>query len=88
MKRSDGFNIIQKSLAPVSGTPIVEVCGKHRVLLENHCGLDSYECDRICVKVKFGQICIHGRNLKIVKLCRERIVINGMIAGVDLLGCD
>lgn len=73
---------------PIPGLPLIELAGDRRVLIENHCGVTQYSPDRICVKVKFGQICISGEHLELAKMCKGQLVICGRILGVELLrGC-
>ena len=54
--------------APIPGLPLIEIAGDTRVLMENHCGVTEYGRERICVKVKFGQVCICGQRLNLAKM--------------------
>ena len=76
MERSTASNEL------LSTTPIVEICDKERVLIENHHGIIQYGNEDICVKVRFGGICVTGKNLKLNRMSRTKLVITGKINGV------
>lgn len=65
--------------------PVVEIAGNSRVLVENHCGIHSYQTASICVKVKTGGVQVQGTDLRIQYMTRYRLVITGKIASVALL---
>jgi sporulation protein YqfC len=74
--------------APIPGLPLIELTGDARVLMENHCGVTEYGKERICVKVKFGQVCISGQELNLAKMTKNQLVICGRIQSVELFrGC-
>ena len=74
--------------APIPGLPLIELVGDTRVLMENHCGVTEYGKERICVKVKFGQVCISGQDLNLAKMTRSQLVICGKIQSVEVYrGC-
>lgn len=74
--------------APIPGLPLIELAGDARVLMENHCGVTEYGKERICVKVKFGQVCICGQGLRIAKMTKSQLIICGKIQSVELYrGC-
>ena len=64
--------------------PIIEISGEHRVLIENHQGVAAYGKEQILVNVKFGIICICGRNLEILRMTKEQVVIHGSIDSVNI----
>ena len=68
----------------IPGVPVVEICGRYRVLIENHCGIIGYEACEIQVKVKSGSIHVCGENLKLTRMCKGKLVITGKIYGVNL----
>ena len=72
--------------AALPGLSLVEICGSKRVLIENHRGIVSYECNEIRVNVKDGHICVAGEGLMISKMSKERLVIVGKIHCVKLQG--
>lgn len=90
MKQSEG--LFEKIMAaadlqgePLPKTPLLELNGERRVLLENHFGVTQYSSQEICVKVSYGLICISGSELELACMSRERLVIIGSIDGVRLL---
>ena len=66
------------------GQSIVELTGDIRVLIEHHRGVSQYSRERICVKVKWGTVCISGRELELTHMRREQLVIRGRIDAVSL----
>ena len=74
--------------APIPGLPLIELAGDVRVLIENHCGVTEYGDERICVKVKFGQVCICGQGLRLAKMTKSQLIICGRIQTVEMYrGC-
>lgn len=67
------------------GMPLVEIAGEKRVLIENHKGVTEYDADRICIRVKFGQICVCGGNLTLAQMTGACLVICGRIDSITLL---
>lgn len=70
---------------PILRTPLLELSGERRVLIENHFGVTQYSKQEICIKVNFGCICISGSDLELACMSRERLVITGCIHGIQLL---
>lgn len=64
--------------------PIVELAGDHRVLIENHLSVIGYTSQCVCVKVKYGCVCINGSGLTIAKLSKDQLVIIGDIGSIQL----
>ncbi len=74
---------------PLPGLPLVEIAGHRRVLVENHRGIVEYGSQAICVKVKFGQICIRGTSLELARMTKGQLIISGCIESVHLIrGCS
>lgn len=69
---------------PMPGVPLAEIAGDRQVLIENHGGVTEYGNERICVRVKFGQLCICGAHLELVRMTKEQLVIFGRIDSVTL----
>ena len=67
-------------------TPIVEICGKARVLVENHLGIIGYCDNEIQIKVQYGCICVCGNYLKLSRMSKTKLVITGRISGITLQG--
>jgi len=66
--------------------PVAELCGRNRLLIENHLGVLAYGTEEIRIKVNFGFIQVTGTDLKLMELCREQLVIMGRIDGLELWG--
>lgn len=69
---------------PIPGQTIVEISGFHRVLIENHSGVDQYEPGCIVVRGKSGDIHVCGQDLEVSRISKESIVIKGYILQVSL----
>ena len=67
-------------------SPIVELVGQNRVLIENHQGVLGYSLEEICVKADFGTIRICGCDLRIMQLSKEQLVICGHIDTLQMFG--
>lgn len=80
-KLVDGMDLSDEILP---GVPIVEIAGDDRVLIEKHEGVKEYSCEKICVKVKYGIVCVWGFGLNLSKMTQERLVISGQIDCVQL----
>ena len=66
------------------GVPIVELAGDHRVLIENHRGVVEYGTESICVKVKYGLLCVRGSDMELAKMTKDQLVIAGKIETVTI----
>lgn len=77
---TDGLNLTGE----VNLDSVVEVAGDRRVLIEHHCGVQTYQRDCICVKVKFGAVMICGCGMEIARMTKEQLVICGRIDSVTL----
>ena len=66
------------------GTPIVEICGNKRVLIENHKGVTAYGESKVCVKVSYGVVCVHGTGLCLAQMTKHQLVITGCIDDLAL----
>lgn len=69
---------------PLPGVPVVEMAGDRRVLIERHSGVSEYSRERICVKVRYGIVCICGCGLELTRMSREQLVISGRIDSIQL----
>ena len=63
---------------------IVEIGGCCRVLIEYHFGVVEYHEDRIRVRVKYGCVCVTGRDMELRQMTKGQLVIYGTIDGVQL----
>lgn len=66
------------------GTPIVEILGNGRVLIENQLGVCTYDRKNMIVKVSGGKVCISGDDLEMQQMTKDRLVITGVIFGITL----
>ena len=72
------------STVPMRRVPLIEILGRRRVLVENHKGVSSFSTDEICIQVHKGCVRILGADLEIRCMSKERIIILGTIADVNL----
>ena len=75
---------IYESNDALPGVPIVELAGDRRVLIENHRGVTEYGMEKICVKVKYGLLCICGCDMELAKMTKDQLVITGQIGSVTI----
>lgn len=66
------------------GVPLVEICGNHRVLIENHKGITCYGETDIYVKVNKGDIHVVGEGLYLCRMNKIKLVITGRISTVQM----
>ena len=66
------------------GVPVTELAGDRRLLIENHFGVLEYGCERIGVRVAFGGVYILGKELSLLIMNSNRIVIDGQIESILL----
>ena len=69
----------------IPGTSLVELFGKNRVLIENHCGIIAYSDSRICTRTAWGEIAIEGNGLRIACMTKQQLVILGETESVKLI---
>lgn len=69
---------------PIGGTPLIEILGDKRVLIENHKGIRCYSCNIVSVNTNCGCICIDGEHLEIVNMTKQRLVIMGKVRSITL----
>lgn len=62
---------------PEEGKPIVEMAGDRRVLIENHQGVLACGRETIAVKVSYGEVWIIGKDLEILVMGAEQLVVGG-----------
>lgn len=68
----------------LTAQPILEICGQNRVLIEHHGGVTEYGRERICVKVRFGEYCIIGKDLSLCRMWDKQLLIRGNISAIEL----
>ena len=87
MKQRHWMNRLTDSMdltVEVCTEPLVELAGDKRVLIEHHRGIQQYQPECICVKVKFGTVVISGCGMVISQICQGKLVISGRIDSVTL----
>lgn len=77
--------MIQAGKGEIPGIPLIEIAGDHRVLIERHSGITEYNDNKICVRVKYGQVCVCGCGLTIAQMTCAKVVICGRIDNVTLI---
>ena len=70
---------------PLPGIPLVEIAGDRRILVENHQGITEYYREKICIRVKYGHICVLGNELELSCMTGQKLVISGKIDSVAFM---
>lgn len=70
---------------PLPGKTLVELAGDQRLLIEYHFGICQYTPQCVAAKVSYGEISVQGRNLEILRMAKEQLVIKGCIDSVTLI---
>ena len=65
-------------------TPIVELVGNRRILVERHCGISEYTDTMICVRLRDGSLRIYGTELCVTRMMKHQLVVVGCIRGLEL----
>jgi len=63
----------------IMNLPRITIVGNQKVLLENHRGIIHYDCDKIRIGIKGGELIISGRDLQVQRIMVEEIHIKGFI---------
>ena len=66
------------------GQPLVELIGQGRVLIENHRGVVQYGDTEICARVSYGCIRVCGRELRLMRMNRQQLIISGCVDSIIL----
>jgi len=64
--------------------PLVELAGQGRVLIENHLGVLAYSLEEIQIKVAYGKLSITGKELTLMQMNSDQLVIKGSIDTLQL----
>ena len=64
--------------------PLVELAGQGRVLIENHLGVLAYSLEEIQIKVAYGKLCVTGKELTLMQMNSDQLVIKGSIDTLQL----
>lgn len=66
------------------GQPLIEIIGQGRVLIENHLGVIQYGTAEICVRVSYGCIRVCGKDLHLMRMNRQQLIISGHVDSMML----
>ncbi|MBE6039288.1 MAG: hypothetical protein E7218_08880 [Anaerofustis stercorihominis] len=69
----------------IMGHPSIEINGINKIRIENHKGIVKYTPENILVNTVLAAIDISGKNLHIVSLMSDEIIIHGEINGVKYI---
>lgn len=68
----------------LTGTPVVEIKGSSEAVVLNHRGVSGYDDTLVRIASCLGTIRISGEKLRIFRMNRERIVVQGRISCVRI----
>ena len=71
----------------LTGVPVVELKGCAEAVVLNHRGVIAYDENQVRIASALGQVVVVGTGLRIRRMNRERIVLNGTIHRVELGLC-
>lgn len=87
-----GLNLLQRLAdsadlpdEAIPAVPVIEIAGDRRVWIEHHQGVTGYTREKICVRVRYGQIEVCGCGLELSRMTKEHLLICGRIDGVMLV---
>jgi sporulation protein YqfC len=72
------------SSEPIPGKPLIEIFDSRKILIENHCGVVSYDPQQISIKTKTGVIIVSGDCMQLSKMSQDLLCICGRIFCVNL----
>lgn len=64
--------------------PVLELCGDHRLLIENYLRVIGYGPDEILVVVRYGQLVIAGSDLCLRRMQGQTLVVTGEIQHISI----
>lgn len=73
---------------PLPGNTFVELANDHRMLIEHHYGVKSYDTNCIQIKTSYGQLGIRGCDLKLASMSKQQLVVIGRIDQISLCRGD
>lgn len=71
----------------LTGVPVVELKGASEAVILNHRGVIAYDETEVRIASALGPVVVIGTGLRIRRMNRERIVLNGKICRVELSLC-
>lgn len=70
----------------LTGVPVVELKGTTEAVVLCHRGVVAYGPEEVRIASSLGTLRVRGEDLTIFRMNRERIVVHGKIASVELGG--
>lgn len=67
-----------------TGAPVIEITGDAEATVIHHRGIIAYAPEELCVASSLGCVRIRGRDLRLGRMNRERILIYGKVSRVDV----
>lgn len=72
-------------LSEVSGRTIrITAVGSHRVLIENHTGIQDFSDSHVRLFASNGALCIHGSDLSLCEVRKSALIVRGDIRQIEL----
>ncbi|MBR6377001.1 MAG: YabP/YqfC family sporulation protein [Oscillospiraceae bacterium] len=68
----------------LTGVPVVEIKGGAEAVILGHRGVMAYDGNRIRIATALGPVLVTGDGLRIFRMNRERIVVQGSVRRVEL----
>ena len=68
----------------LTGVPVVELKGSAEAVIQGHRGIIAYGEDGVRIATAIGPLLVTGETLRIFRMNRERIVIQGKLRRVEL----
>ena len=66
------------------GAPRVIICGRGRMMMENHQGIVEYGPEKLRVQTAQGIVSVEGENLTLASLGEEDLMVTGEIRRVEM----
>ncbi len=85
IKRFKDIYFSKLSQVICSNKPLTEIWGFHRILIENYCKILDYQENLIEVAVSAGSIVISGKQMQILQINSEKLIITGSIENVSMI---
>ncbi len=68
----------------LTGVPVVELKGTAEAVVLRHRGVVAYGPEEVRIASSLGPVMVRGEGLTIFRMNRERIVLHGRIASVEM----
>ena len=67
------------------GQPRLTLTGSRQILIEQHRGLTRYSAGEIVIALQKGSVRLTGKNLRLVAMDKEALLIAGEIRGLEYI---